>query len=55
MRRAKARVPVPWRVDGVLLKAGTNSMVVTNAHTLEAIVRDSRGATTTARKAITCP
>ncbi len=45
---------VQWRVDGVLLAPGTTFMIVTGGHTLEAIVRDSRGATTTARKEITC-
>jgi len=46
--------PVRWRVDGVLLAPGTVRMLVTRGHTLEAIVRDGRGATTTARKVITC-
>lgn len=46
--------PVRWRVDGVLLAPGTNSMMVTEAHTLEAIVRDLRGATTTSTKEVSC-
>ena len=46
--------PVRWKVDGVLMAPGTSSMIVTGTHTLEAVVRDSRGATTTARRQVTC-
>ena len=45
---------VRWRVDGVLMAPATTSMVVTGTHTLEAIVRDARGATTTATKEVSC-
>ena len=45
---------VRWKVDGVLMAPGTNSMSVTGTHTLEAVVRDSRGATTTAKREVTC-
>jgi hypothetical protein len=45
---------VRWMVDGVLLASGTNHMIVSGRHTLEAVVRDSRGATRTARKEVTC-
>lgn len=43
-----------WRVDGVLIAPGTNSIMVTGAHTVAAFVRDSRGATTTEEKVISC-
>lgn len=46
--------PVRWKVDGVLLAPGTSTMVVTGSHTLEAVVRDARGATTTAKKVVSC-
>ncbi len=42
--------PVRFRVDGVLLAPGTSRMIVSGPHTLDAIVRDARGATTTARR-----
>ena len=45
---------VRWRVDGVLMAPGTTSMVVTGSHTVEAVVRDTRGATTTAKKVVSC-
>lgn len=45
---------VRWKVDGVLLAPGTSTMVVTTSHTLEAVVRDGRGATTTGKKVISC-
>jgi len=45
---------VRWRVDGVLMAPGTTSMVVTGSHTVEAVVHDSRGAATTAKKAVSC-
>jgi hypothetical protein len=45
---------VRWRVDGVLMAPGTSSMIVSEPHTLEAIARDSRGATTTATKELSC-
>ncbi len=47
-------VSVRWKVDGVLLAAGVTSMPFTRAHTLQAIVRDSRGATKTLTKSVTC-
>ncbi|HRI10540.1 MAG TPA: hypothetical protein PKW35_22120 [Nannocystaceae bacterium] len=43
-----------WRVDGVLMAPGMTSMIVTKAHTLEAIGRDTRGAAATARKQVSC-
>jgi hypothetical protein len=43
-----------WKVDGILLAPGTNSMVVTEPHMLEVFVRDARGATTTSQKEISC-
>jgi hypothetical protein len=46
--------PVRWRVDGVWMAPGTNAMVVSENHLLEAVVRDARGATTTAIKELTC-
>ena len=46
--------PVRWKVDGVLLAPGTSTMVVTGMHTLEAVVRDDRGATTTGKKVVSC-
>jgi hypothetical protein len=45
---------VRWRVDGVLMAAGTNTMVVSGPHQVDAVVRDSRGATTTATKVVSC-
>lgn len=45
---------VRWRVDGVLMAPMTSSMVVTGTHTLEAIARDARGATTTSTKEVSC-
>jgi hypothetical protein len=46
--------PVRWVVDGVLLPPSATTMVVTGSHTLEAVVRDARGATTTAKKVVSC-
>ena len=46
--------PVRWRVDGLWMAPGTNAMVVSAAHVLDAVVRDARGATTTARKEVSC-
>ena len=46
--------PVRWRVDGVWLAPGTSAMIITEPHVLEAIVRDARGATTTATKEVSC-
>ncbi|HWB77895.1 MAG TPA: hypothetical protein VG755_23175 [Nannocystaceae bacterium] len=43
-----------WRVDGVLMEEGTTAVDFTGPHTLTAIVRDERGATRTATKAIAC-
>jgi len=43
-----------WRVDGVLLAPATTSMVVSGPHSIEAVVRDARGATTTAREDVSC-
>ncbi len=45
---------VRWRVDGVLLDDALTSVPFTQSHELTAIVRDSRGATTTARKQVDC-
>ncbi len=45
---------VRWRVDGVLLQDGVTSIPFTQAHTLQAVVRDSRGATYTKTKSIAC-
>lgn len=45
---------VRWRVDGVLMAAGTTAMVVSGAHQVDAVVRDGRGATTTATKVVSC-
>lgn len=46
--------PLRWRVDGVLLAPGTTSIMVNTPHSIEAVVRDARGATTTAREAVSC-
>ena len=46
--------PPRWRVDGVLLAPGTSSITITQPHTIEAQVRDARGATTTSKKSVTC-
>lgn len=46
--------PVRWRVDGVLMAPTTSSIVVTETHTIEAIARDARGATTTVTKEVSC-
>ncbi len=46
--------PVRWKVDGALMAPGTSNMIVTGTHSLEAVVRDNRGATTTAKKVISC-
>lgn len=43
-----------WRVDGVLMSAGTTAIPFTGPHTLEYVVVDDRGATTTATKAVSC-
>lgn len=40
--------------DGVLMAPGTTSMKVSAMHTIEAIVRDGRGATKTAKKVVSC-
>ncbi len=45
---------VRWRVDGVLMSAATTSMTFTQAHQLELVARDARGATTIARKTVGC-
>ena len=45
---------VRWLVDGVLLQDGTTSMQFSQAHTLQLDVRDSRGATKTAVKTVSC-
>jgi hypothetical protein len=45
---------VRWRVDGVLLDDALTSVPFTQSHELTAIVRDSRGATTTSRKQVDC-
>jgi len=43
-----------WRVDGVLMAPSTTSIMVTGSHTVGAFVRDSRGATSTEEKVISC-
>lgn len=43
-----------WYVDGVLLAPSTSVMIFTTGHTLEAVARDERGATTTAKKVVQC-
>ena len=45
---------VRWRVDGVLMQYGITSMAFTQAHLLELVVRDARGATVTAKKNVGC-
>jgi hypothetical protein len=46
---------VRWKVDNVLMAPGTSTMIVSGSHTVSAVVRDGRGATTTAKKVISCP
>ncbi len=43
-----------WLVDGVLLASSVSSVTFTGAHELSVRVRDSRGATTTAKKVVSC-
>ncbi|MBK8234807.1 MAG: DUF1929 domain-containing protein [Deltaproteobacteria bacterium] len=45
---------VRWRIDGVLMEDGLAEMTFTEPHELELVVRDSRGATTVARKSVDC-
>lgn len=47
-------VGVRWSVDGVLLDESVTSIPFTQAHSLQAVVRDSRGATHTKTKAVAC-
>lgn len=46
--------PTRWEIDGVLLDASVGSIQVNQTHTLRAIVRDSRGATTVDTHSIEC-
>jgi hypothetical protein len=43
-----------WYVDGVLIRPGTTSIPFTQAHTITAVGRDARGATTTKTKSVAC-
>jgi hypothetical protein len=45
---------VRWYIDDVLVAPGTSSVRFTQGHTLRAVARDDRGATTTATKVVTC-
>ncbi|MCX4246346.1 alpha/beta hydrolase family protein [Paraliomyxa miuraensis] len=45
---------VRWIVDGVLLAPGIGTMPITRSHDLVAIARDTRGATTTDARTVTC-
>lgn len=45
---------IRWKVDGVLIDAGTTALTFTGQHVIEATARDARGASSTARKAIQC-
>jgi hypothetical protein len=47
-------VSVRWYVDDVLLAPTTTVIPFTQAHTLRAVARDARGATTTDVKAVAC-
>jgi hypothetical protein len=45
---------VRWYVDDVLLAPSVTTIPMTGAHTLRAVARDARGASTTATKSISC-
>ena len=45
---------VRWYVDDVLVAPAVTSIAMTQGHTLRAVARDARGATTTATQAVTC-
>jgi len=45
---------VRWWVDGVLMAPSTSSMVISGPHTIEAVVRDGRGGSTTAKQVVSC-
>jgi hypothetical protein len=47
-------VSTRWLVDGVLLASSVSSVVFTGARELSVRVRDARGATTTAKKVVSC-
>jgi hypothetical protein len=47
-------VSTRWLVDGVLLASSVTSVTFTGAHELSVRARDARGATTTAKKVISC-
>lgn len=47
-------VSTRWLVDGGLLAASVSSVVFTGPHELSVRVRDARGATTTAKKVVSC-
>jgi hypothetical protein len=46
---------VRWIVDGLLMAPGTTAITPGGSHTVSAVVRDGRGATTTATKVVSCP
>lgn len=45
---------VRWYVDDELVHAGTTALTWTTSHELKAVVRDDRGAATTATKTVSC-
>jgi hypothetical protein len=45
---------VRWTVDDMPLAAGTSTIPFTRAHTLRAVARDARGATTSDARIVTC-
>lgn len=47
-------VSTRWLVDGVLLASSVSSVTFTGPHELSVRVRDSRGATSTAKKVVSC-
>jgi hypothetical protein len=47
-------VSTRWLVDGVLLASSVSSVVFTGSRELSVRVRDARGATTTAKKVVSC-
>jgi hypothetical protein len=47
-------VSTRWVVDGTLLASTVSSVTFTGTHELSVRVRDARGATTTAKKVVSC-
>jgi hypothetical protein len=47
-------VSTRWLVDGTLLASTVSSVTFTGTHELSVRVRDVRGATTTAKKVVSC-